>query len=288
MGAILAKNELHHLYWRATTKMAVTNSSVGQATGFEIVNMFDNNAHTSFMNATATQTVILIDMLANRRFNGFAVYGHNLTTGMGLKLEYSTDNSSYNTFTDSAVYSGDGIIHPAINNGEAFCCYLKGTSVNARYLKITTSGFTTATFVSNFALGNFVDNVNISAPYIMPSFATHEVSIKRNNKGNFLSSDTRKVPQKLNIKLNTLQESDLDAVQTNITDGLSFIDYLGFYLTRFPFFVLLDDGGLGTNTEKLADRNKIYFATIDKSLRQPTFSTPTTLSWSINAIGYIS
>ena len=296
MGAILAENKLHHLYWRATTKIQVNVTVGGTATGFEPVNMFDNNIHTSFMNPTGTQTTIFIDMLGNQRFNGFAVYGHNLTTSMGLKLQYSTDGTSYTLFTDSAVYGADGIIHPDNNNGEAFCCYLKGTSVNARYLKITTSGFTTSTFISNFALGNFVDNVNIAATYTMPSFTPHEVSIKRNNQGNFLSSDTRKIPQKLNIKLNTFQESDLDSVQANITDNagnlltedLSFIEYLGFYLARFPFFVLHDDGGSGTNAEKLADRNKIYFCTIDKSLKQPQFNTPTTLNWNINAIGYIS
>ena len=215
MGAILAENKLHHLYWRRTTKLTVTTGTGTVATGFEFVNMFDNNAHTSFMNATATQTVTVIDMLGNQRFNGFAVYGHNLTTSMGIKVEHSADNSSYSTFTDSAVYGSDGVIHPSNNNGEAFCCYLKGNQKNNRYIRITTVGFTTSTFVSNFALGNFVDNVNISAPYTMPSFTPHEVSTKRNNQGNFLSSSTRKIPQKLNITLNTLQESDLDSIQYN-------------------------------------------------------------------------
>ena len=296
MGAILAENKLHHLYWRSATKPTITTGTGTVASGFEFVNMFDNNAHTSFKNGSATQTVTVIDMLGNQKFNGFAVYGHNLTTSMGIKVEHSADNSSYNTFTDSAVYGADGVIHPTNNNGDAFCCYLKGDIKNNRYIRFTTVGFTTSTFISTFALGNFVDNVNISAPYTMPSFTPQEVSFKRNNQGNLLSSDVRKIPQKLNIKLTTLQESDLDATQTDITlatiNGLtatySFIDYLGHFASRFPFFVLHDDGGSGTNAEKLADRNKIYFCTIDKSLKQPAFASPTTLNWSINAIGYIS
>jgi hypothetical protein len=296
MGAILAENELHHAYWRSTSKPTISTDAGGQKSGFEFVNMFDNNAHTSFKNNTSTQSVMRFDFGSTRNFNGFAVYGHNLTTSQAIKIEYSTDNSSYTTFTDSAVYPANGEISPANNNGEAFCVYLKGSSNIGRYWRITTIGWDTSTFITTLALGSFVDNVNISAPYTMPSFTPQEVSIKRNNQGNLLSSDVRKIPQKLNIKLTTLQESDLDATQSGITNttinGLtatySFIDYLGHFVSRFPFFVLHDDGGDGSNTEKKADRNKVYFCTIDKSLKQPAFASPTTLNWSINAIGYIS
>lgn len=296
MGAILAENKLHHAYWRSASKPSITTVSGGEKSGFEFVNMFDNNAHTSFKNNTNTQSVIKFDFGSNVKLNGYAVYGHNLTTSQSIKLEHSTDDSSYNNFTDSAVYPANGEIAPANNNAEAFSVYLKGTTVTARYIKVTTIGWTTDTFLSTLALGNFVDNVNVSAPYTMPSFTPQEVSIKRNNQGNLLSSDTRKIPQKLNIQLVPLEESDLDATQTDITtatiNGLnatySFIDYLGHFVSRFPFFVLHDDGGDGTNTEKKTDRNKLYFCTIDKSLKQPAFATPTTLNWSINAIGYIS
>lgn len=299
MGAILAENKLHHAYWRSASKPTITTVSGGEKSGFEFVNMFDNNAHTSFKNNNNTQSVIKFDFGSNVKLNGYAVYGHNLKSGVTdprIKIEYSTDNSSYLPFTDSAVYPANGEAQPANNNAEAFCVYLKGTTITARYIQFTTLNWTTDTFISTLALGNFVDNVNISAPYTMPSFTPQEVSIKRNNQGNLLSSDVRKIPQKLNIKLTTLQESDLDATQTDITlatiNGLtatySFIDYLGYFVSRFPFFVLHDDGGDGSNAEKLADRNKVYFCTIDKSLKQPAFASPTTLNWSINAIGYIS
>jgi len=38
---------------------------------------------------------------------------------------------------------------------------------------------------------------------------------------------------------------------------------------------------------KQADQQKLYFCTIDGSLKQPSYSSPTLLNWSINAIGYI-
>ena len=302
MGAILAENKLHHAYWRSASKPTITQQTSTQATGFEFVNMFDNNAHTSFKNSSNTQTKIAFSFASSVKMNGFAVYGHNLDSTQKIIVQYSNASSlpavdgSWSTFTDDAVYLANGQVGVPDNFNQAFCCYLKGTLVDVRHLRITTVNWTTSTFISTFSAGTFVDNVNISAPYTMPSFTPQEVSIKRNNKGNFLSSDVRKIPQKLNIKLTTLQESDLDATQTDITNttinGLaatySFIDYLGHFVSRFPFFVLHDDGGSGTNAEKLADRNKVYFCTIDKSLKQPAFASPTTLNWSINAIGYIS
>jgi hypothetical protein len=297
MGAILAENMLHHEYWRKTNKPTVTTTNSNQKEGFEFVNMLDNNAHTSYMLTDSTQGVTIFDIGQNRRFNGFAVYGHNLTSSQSIIVEYSTDGTNYTIFTDSAVYLANGRISPQNNRGEAFCCYPKGTTVVGRYIKITTHNWTATTFISCLALGNFVSDVNITAPYIMPSFTPHEVSIKRNNLGNILSSDTRKIPQKLNIKLATLTEDDLDNVETNVTNNgsnlfnedYSFVDYLGHYIARFPFFVLHDDGdSQPTNAEKKEARNKIYFCTIDKSLRQPSFRTPTTLTWSINAVGYIS
>lgn len=296
MGAILAENELHHAYWRSVSKPTITTVSGGEKEGFEFVNMFDNNAHTSFKNNSSTQSVIKVDLGTTKSFNGFAIYGHNLTTSQAIKLEYSLNDSSYSTFTDSAVYPANGQISPSNNNGEAFCVYLKGTPKVGRYWKITTVGWDPDTFITTLALGSFVDHINISAPYTMPSFTPQMVATKRNNLGNLLSSDVTKIPQKLNINLNTLQESDLDATQSGITNTTingrsatySFVDYLGYYLSRFPFFVLHDDGGDGTNTEKRIDRDKIYFCTIDKSLRQPKWNNPTTLSWNIRAIGYIS
>ena len=62
MGAILAENKIHHLYWRSTSSRPTFTTSGGSvATGFEFENLFDNNAHTSFMNAGGTQTVTVID-----------------------------------------------------------------------------------------------------------------------------------------------------------------------------------------------------------------------------------
>lgn len=298
MGAILAENKVHHLYWRTRTgqtKPTFGSTGGAVASGFEFENLFDNNSHTSFMIATASQSVHLIDFGANTfKFNGVAFYGHNFTTSQGLKIETSSDNLSYTNLSDSgSVYDATGIVKPTESTGKAFCIYLKGEVKTCRYLKITTSNWTESTFLSNLAIGEFVDGFNVSAPYTPPNFQPFEVSSKRNNQGNFLSSDVRKVPQKLNIRLSVFTEDTLSAstgVQQQIATGFdnTFIDYLGYHVARFPFFVMHDDGGSGTDSEIKADRNLIYFCTIDKVIRQPTFNSPTTLNWNINAIGYIS
>ena len=293
MGAILAENKVHQLYWSATSKPTITTTNTNEASGFEFVNMFDNNAHTSYMLATGTQGVTIIDFGSDTfEFNGFAVYGHNLTNTQGIKIEHSDDNASYTILTDSAVYPANGEIKPKTDLGQAFGLYLKGSTFTKRYLRITTVGWTTSSFISNLSIGSWTDGINIQTGYTPPSFTLHESTIKRNNEGNFMSSDVRKIPQKLNISLINLTQSDLDATGTSTTETSfstesTFINYLGFFLSRFPFFVMHDTGS-GTNSEISDTRNQIYFCTADKTIKQPVFQTPTTFSWTINAIGYIS
>ncbi len=143
------------------------------------------------------------------------------------------------------------------------------------------------------AIGVWQDSIDISAPYTPPNFALREFSVKRNNQGNFMSSETRRVPQKLSININQLSEADLDvsAVALNSSVDFSgentFINYLGYFLSQFPFYIM-HDTGIGTNAEIKTKRNQIYFCTADKSIKQPSFKTPTLLNWQINAIGYIS
>lgn len=295
MGAILAENAIHHLYWRATSKPTITTTNTNEQTGFEFVNMFDNNAHTSYMLSTATQGVTIIDFgLGNNiLINGFAVHGHNLSTSQGIKVEHSTNGSDYTLLTDSAVYPSDGEHKPSTSLGHCFGVFLRGTTVSARYIKITTVGWTTTSFLSNLSIGIWQDDINIASPFTPPNFALREFSVKRNNQGNFMSSEVRNIPQRLTINLVNLNESDLDATAVSTNSDTEFgtentiINYLGHFLTQFPFYVMHDTGN-GTNAEIKSDRNQIYFCTADKSIQQPSFRTPTTLNWRINAIGYIS
>ena len=297
MGAILADDILHHNYWRSTSKPTITTTDTNEQSGFEFVNMFDNNAHTSYMLATNQQGVTIIDfgLGVAKTFNGFAIHGHNLTPSQGIKLEYSvSDGTTFVAFTDSAIYPADAEIKPDTSLGHNFGVYRKeGSNIAARYLKITTIGWTTDSFISNLFIGLWQDGINVSTPYTPPNFALREFSVKRNNEGNFMSSETRKIPQKLRINLNTLNESDLEVTAVSTNSDTQFgtqntlINYLGHFVTQFPFFIMHDTGS-GTNAEIKAKRNEIYFCTADKSVQQPSFKTPTTLNWSINAIGYIT
>ena len=100
----------------------------------------------------------------------------------------------------------------------------------------------------------------------------------------------------MNIKLNNFEESELEdttdvAFTTSINGeqkAFSMIEYLGYYMPRFPFFVMYTQGVSGESDSLIAeDRNRLYYCTIDRSLRQPSYSSPTLLNWNINAIGYI-
>ena len=149
--------------------------------------------------------------------------------------------------------------------------------------------------MSNFAIGRWVDGVDISAPFTPPIYEPQMAEIKRNNKGNPLLTDTRKMPQKFSINLTTLTESDIfDAIGfTDTINGHSadygFAEYFGYYLPRFPFYLMYDDGSAAsTDADTVARRNRIWYAVIDNQSGQPAYNTPTTLNWRIPVVGYIS
>ena len=298
-GALLVENELHHTYWRkkggATT---ITYQAGTAAAGHGFENCIDENAGTTFKIANSTQVRVKILFPNTLTMNGFAIYAHNLTFDQGVAIKYSTnDNSTTGDFEDDgSVYTHE--YKPADNLYRPFgAMWTDPSSFSVRYLTIETIGWTTESYISIMSAGQWVtSHIDVTAPFIPPSFAPYENTIKRNNKGNPLLNDVRKVPQKLNIKLNNFSEDDLeDTTDTAFTTRINgeqkawpMIEYLGYYLSRYPFFVMYTQGVSGETDAQIAeDRNRLYYCTIDKSLKQPRYSSPTLLKWNINAIGYI-
>ena len=83
-----------------------------------------------------------------------------------------------------------------------------------------------------------------------------------------------------------------DAAQTTTINGFSstfgFIDYMGYFLPRHPFFLMWHEGiSTESATLQITDQQKMYFCTMDRQLSQPQFTTPTLINWSIRALGYI-
>jgi hypothetical protein len=298
-GALLVENELHHEYWRkrsGTTRIVYQAGEPATGHGFE--NCIDENAGSTFKIANSTQAVILITFPTGLAMNGFAIYGHNLTKDQGITIHYDDDDIQSTTldFEDAgSIYTNT--YKPADNLYKPFGAMWTDSNKSVGQLKITTVGWTTESYISIMSAGMWVTSgINVSAPFTPPNFTPYETTIKRNNKGNPLLSDTRKVPQKLNIKLNNFEESDLEdttdaAFNTRINGeqkAFSMIEYLGYYMPRFPFFVMYTQGVSGESDSLIAeDRNRLYYCTIDRSLRQPSYSSPTLLNWNINAIGYI-
>lgn len=298
-GAMLVENELHHGYWRkkdgATT---ITYQAGAAAAGHGFENCIDENAGSTFKIANSTQVRVKILFPSALAMNGFAIYAHNLTEDQGVAIKYST-----NTNDTTADFEDDGSVYtheykPADNLYRPFGAMWTDPSLfSVRYLTIETIGWTTESYISIMSAGMWVtSHINVTAPFTPPSFAPYENTIKRNNKGNPLLNDVRKVPQKLNIKLNNFSEDDLEdttdaAFITHINGQLKawpMIEYLGHFLSRYPFFVMYTQGVSGeTDAQIAADRNRLYYCMIDKSLKQPSYSSPTLLNWNINAIGYI-
>tara|TARA_R110000772_G_scaffold38415_1_gene90677 strand:+ start:143 stop:1048 length:906 start_codon:yes stop_codon:yes gene_type:complete len=298
-GAMLVENELHHTYWRkkggATT---ITYQAGAAASGHGFENCIDENAGTTFKIANSTQVRVKILFPSALAMNGFAIYAHNLTKDQGVAIRYSSDEGG-----TTADFEDDGSVYtheykPADNLYRPFgAMWTDPSSHPVRYLTIETIGWTTESYISIMSAGMWVtSHIDVTAPFTPPSFAPYENTIKRNNKGNPLLNDVRKVPQKLNIKLNNFSEDDLedttDTAFNTLINGQQkawpMIEYLGYYLSRYPFFVMYTQGVSGeTDVQIKADRNRLYYCTIDKSLKQPSYASPTLLNWNINAIGYI-
>jgi len=297
-GAMLVENELHHGYWRkksgATT---ITYQAGAAAAGHGFENCIDENAGTTFKIANSTQVRVKILFPSSLGMNGFAIYAHNLTRDQGVAIKYSTNtnNTTGDFEDDGSVYTHE--YKPTDNLYRPFGAMWTDNNFSVRYLTIETIGWTTESYISIMSAGQWVtSHIDVTAPFTPPSFAPYENSIKRNNKGNPLLNDVRKVPQKLNIKLNNFSEDDLEdttdtAFNTRINGeqkSWPMIEYLGCFVSRYPFFVMYTQGVTGeTNAQIKADRNRLYYCTIDKSLKQPSYSSPTLLNWSISAIGYI-
>ena len=268
---------------------AVSSSNVQEGYGF--ANLFDNMGHTSFkIGAGGGQVIHQIDFGATVKANGFALYGHNFTSSKGLKIEVSTDNVTYSPFIADAPNVSDGIF--TAPNGRGFAFGAKGSLDSFRYLRIHTVGFDGSEHLSVLRIGLWLDEgLDISAPFIPPYFTPHEFTTKRNNKGNLIGGQIRKMPTKLSIKINALSESDLESTTaeavSNDAEGRNFIQYASDRMAREPFFLMWKQRDTSdTAAVQAADEGEMYYCTVDRSLKQPAFSSGTILNWSFRLIGY--
>ena len=297
MAALLLENRLYSTYWGNTNKPIITVTAGSEAEGHPFVNMFDHNAGTSFKIGSGAQATISMQVGVNgtKKASGLAVYGHNLTPSQGFVIEYDDDlagTSVSDYFADpytSNIYTPD-------ETGKAFGVLFDST-VNVRYIKITTHNWTTDSFVSILSLGHWLQQgIQLTAPFTPPFSAVSENMIKRNNNGNPLLNSVRSAPTKLSLNLAPFEFDDinatLDGYGTNIDGSLVYYpklsQYVSYFCAHFPFFVMHDVGVSGDDNATLRDkREEVYFATIDRTMSQPKYNTPTTLNWRIPAIGYV-
>lgn len=303
MSAILVENDLalNVSGAQGSSKGTVTDDPLVDgsisAAGHGFANTLDGNGGSTWKIGSSAQAVSDVLLSASKVVNGFAVYGHNLNPLQGIKVEYTTGTtagSGYSDFTDAgSVYTA--YYYPD-RKGRAFGAYIDG-NIAVRRIRITTVGWTSESYISVFSMGMFLlDGFNLSAPFTPPLFASQESTMKRNNKGNPTLTDTRKVPTKLNLNIATME---FDDVINSLTDhdcymngdavyNPPFAEYIGYHVAKYPFFVMYDTG-LSTDTDAtvLEKRNRVYYCTVDRNLKQPAYSSPTTLKWRIPCMGYI-
>tara|TARA_R110000764_G_scaffold35177_7_gene78555 strand:+ start:2575 stop:3510 length:936 start_codon:yes stop_codon:yes gene_type:complete len=310
MSAILVYNKLHAMFWRSEIKPTLSFISGGQQDGYEFINCLDNSSGTSFKVSGGTQAVIEITFPTTTKLNGLGVYGHNLALNQSLKIEYSgSTTGSYSLFKDTDEYNGRLVQHSHIygpsRQGVAYGQFLSGSmaSVDVKRLKITTINWTSDSYIQNFSMGMWItEGVDIQAPFTPAYFQTVESSMKRNNKANPLITDLRKIPQKLKINFNQFSNDDLQTSQGDVTKATIKGDYrnhplvyfMGYFMSREPFFLMAEVGQAPTASFTIEDRNdinderaKLYYCTTDKVLKQPRYTDGVTLTWQVGAAGYI-
>ena len=302
-GALLVDNKLHHEYWRgrgggATISYVTTAGFEAPEAIYSFGNALDDIAATKFRTKTAGNQVRAIITFQNPvTLNGFAVYGHNLTRSQGITIKYDTDTSGDVTSSFASAPHVSSLYGPTDNLYTPFGATFTSPIANIKRLQITTHNWNTNNFISILSAGMWLkSNIDISTPFIPPSFTTYESAIKKNNKGDPFTSDVTKVPQKIQINLQQFSEDDLyaqtDPAQLTSINGLNsthgFVDYLGYFMSQYPFFFMYNKGAATDSTaQQRADQQKLYFCTIDRGLQQPKYSSPTLLNWKISAIGYM-
>ena len=302
MSAILVENDLAlNVAGAQGSKGTVTDDPLVDgsvsAAGHGFANVIDGNGGSTWKIGSSAQAVSDVLFSSPKPLNGFAVYGHNLQPNQGIKIEYTTSTTAgagYSDFTDTGtVYTAS--YYPD-RLGRAFGAYID-QNILVRRIRISTINWTSESYISIMSMGMFLlDGFNLSAPFTPPLFAAHESTMKRNNKGNPTLTDTRKVPTKLSLNISTMEFDDVTAALTYhdcYMNGYSvsnppFAEYIGYHVAKYPFFVMYDTG-LSTDTDAviLAKRNRVYYCSIDKNLKQPAYNTPTTLNWKIPCMGYM-
>lgn len=313
-SAALFDNLLHRLYWRSlpANRFTVSVKNTGTSTdatipeGFGAENLFDNLGHTAFKIGGNTQVDIILSFpngpIGNLWYaNGFAVYGHNLTSSQSITIQTSNDaGTSYSNFLPNHANISNGTFGPTGDRFHAFAGYSSADTTGFNQIKITTVGFTQDTFISCLSLGMFLDEgIELSAPFSPPYFNPTEFQHKRNVNGNLLGNQVRKIPQRLKLNIKNQQESDLEATgSTSSYEALhynsetdpnrNFIEYVGDNASRFPFFLIWNTGvSTESAAEQRADVNQVYFCHANKTIQQPKFNNETTLQFSMDVQGYI-
>ena len=288
MATILADNVLNKAAF--ISKQLTTHFyEGGEATGFEFINCFNNNASSGFKKSSAVLPKVAVSLGTATSFStlglpsaiGFHGYtGSNASIAVYYSTASTRPSSSATGWTQITFYTAPSGVQ--VNN----LLMQGGVTTNTKLFKISNSitgikhflfvfnQFDTGDVLPHIQIGHSQD-VDIEAPFIPPLIASRSVSIKTNAKGNPMISDVEPTPTKLRLKVVEQLEADMHLT----------IDATGSPLDELwkghPFIF-----SASYDTYTYQQQHPAYYCIMNKVISAPRYKTPTTLQWTINCLGY--
>ena len=256
----------------------VVFTSGGENTSFPFSNVWNGITSKGFKSNSGVSPVIILHT-GSIEIDSIGIYG---TSGSryDVEVEYSP-NANVTSASDAswAVWNANkaGANSTGSNNimtisaDSASDLIINNTQITMQSIKLTFLNFTPLDVVNHIQIGNST-KINISAPFNPPMFKVKKQTMRKNNKGLPLGSELIDEPVKLNLRLKNLTEAEMKLLAKQ-----EFVNEL--YKTPFMLATSYD-----LTSE---DRKTAYFCTLNGAINQPTYTTPTSMEWRINALGYM-
>lgn len=259
------------------TSSDVTISTGGQQSLFPFTKSFDGNPSTGFKSSTSTQPVVIINFPSVQRINALGIYAPDSSFSVSMATnDTSTTDASHANWTNM-VFDKSGnntgtllTVTVASNTTSAAMGISNTTKTDTRAVKLTFTNLSSTDDVVNHIQIGEVDEINIKTPYKPNLFKNFDITQKRNNKGNPLISDRLPVPTKLSLNTIPMNQSDMQQLVLNTYQGLQGKGFM--VCTSYDLTV--------------ENNTAAYYCVLDGNLAQPTFTSPTKMSWNIRALGY--
>ena len=273
MAYLLTNNVL------STSTVSTTTFTAGsEQTLFPFSRAYDGNPSTAYKSGTNTAPIIIINFTGVQTIDSLGVYVSSdsaFTVALETNDTATTDASHANwtavDFNKTGSNSASTTTLTVDNTTHRAVMGVSNTkTTDTRAVKITFTNFSgTTDSVNHIQIGE-AKEIDITAPYIPTLFRNFDLTSKRNNKGNPLSSDRVPAPKRLTLKTNKMTQSKMATLVNSTFAGM-----------QGKGFMVCTSYDLTVET-----LTRAYYCVTDGALSQPRFADTTNLQWTIKALGY--